>query len=155
MSKYAPLQRYLSERQADEWSASFAEIEKILGFKLPASAGKYQAWWANQATAGHSQTYGWREAGWQTCELDLRARRVGFRRIRPGTPRYVTAAASEEAAADDRVYEEARRFLGIETQEELVREGVKALIEREASRHLAALGGTMPDFVAPPRRRIE
>ena len=151
MPKYDALEDHLSSLAADEWNATFAEIERILGFGLPASAGKYPAWWANQAGSGHSQSHSWQQAGWQTCDLNLARRQVCFRRIRAkANPRYETATPSYQ-----RLAEEARRFSGIEKEEDLVREGLKALIEREASRYLAALGGTMPDFVAPPRRRGE
>jgi hypothetical protein len=34
-----------------------------------------------------------------------------------------------------------------------VRMGLQALIEREAARRLAALGGSMPNLQVPPRRR--
>ena len=37
----------------------------------------------------------------------------------------------------------------------LVREALKALIEREAARRFAPLGGTEPDLKAIPRRRTE
>ncbi len=36
----------------------------------------------------------------------------------------------------------------------LVREALKALIQRESSRRLAALGGTMPELEDIPRRRV-
>jgi hypothetical protein len=36
----------------------------------------------------------------------------------------------------------------------LLREALKALIEREAARRLAALGGTMPELEDIPRRRF-
>ena len=36
--KYAPLYHHLRERDGQEWHASFAEIERILGFSLPKSA---------------------------------------------------------------------------------------------------------------------
>jgi len=36
----------------------------------------------------------------------------------------------------------------------LVREALKALIERESARRLAALGGTMPKLKNIPRRRV-
>ena len=37
----------------------------------------------------------------------------------------------------------------------LVREGLKALIERESARRLVRLGGSQPDIRAPVRRRSE
>lgn len=54
---------------------------------------------------------------------------------------------------DDDLIEEATRATGIEGRTELLREGLKVLIEREAYRRLAALGGTMPNLQAVPRRR--
>ncbi len=37
----------------------------------------------------------------------------------------------------------------------LIREALRALIEREASRRLARLGGSEPDLAAIPRRRTK
>lgn len=54
---------------------------------------------------------------------------------------------------DDELIEEASRATGIEGRTELLREGLKVLIEREAYRRLAALGGTMPELRHVPRRR--
>ena len=54
---------------------------------------------------------------------------------------------------DDELVEEAARATGIEGRSELLREGLKVLIEREAYRRLAALGGTMPNLRTTPRRR--
>ncbi len=54
---------------------------------------------------------------------------------------------------DDELIEEASRATGIVGRTELLREGLKVLIEREAYRRLAALGGTMPNLKAAPRRR--
>ena len=54
---------------------------------------------------------------------------------------------------DDDLIEEASRATGIEGRTELLREGLKVLIEREAYRRLAALGGSMPSLKPTPRRR--
>lgn len=153
MMKYAPLRRHLATLVKDEWLASFAQVEQILGFALPASARKYPAWWANQAGPGHSQSQAWEAAGWRTGDIDLAARCVRFRRIRRSDG--YALAERTDAGESDRLFEEASEFLGIADREELIREGVKALIEREAARQLAAFGGGMPDFSAPPRRRGE
>jgi hypothetical protein len=37
----------------------------------------------------------------------------------------------------------------------MVREALKALIERESARRLARLGGSEPDLKDVPRRRVE
>lgn len=54
---------------------------------------------------------------------------------------------------DDELMAEAERLTGIYERSALVRSGIEALIEREAARRLARLGGTEPDATAPPRRR--
>lgn len=54
---------------------------------------------------------------------------------------------------DDELLAEAERLTGIRERSALLREALTALIEREAARRLARLGGTMPSVKAPPRRR--
>ena len=54
---------------------------------------------------------------------------------------------------DERLLEEARRLTGIETKAALVNEGLRALVERERSRKLAALGGSAPRLRPVPRRQ--
>lgn len=54
---------------------------------------------------------------------------------------------------DDALVARARRYTGIAEKTALVHAGLRALIQREAARRLAALGGTMPDLEAPRRRR--
>lgn len=54
---------------------------------------------------------------------------------------------------DDAMLAKARDYTGIAEKSALVAEALRALVEREAARRLARLGGTEPDFVAPPRRR--
>lgn len=54
---------------------------------------------------------------------------------------------------DDELVARAEQLIGVHEKSALVREALKALIEREAARRLARLGGTVPDAKAPPRRR--
>jgi Arc/MetJ family transcription regulator len=56
---------------------------------------------------------------------------------------------------DDELIADAEAYTGIKEKSALVREALNALIQREAARRLARLGGTQPDLVAPPRRRQE
>lgn len=58
-------------------------------------------------------------------------------------------------ALDDELVAKAQAYTGVREKSALVREALKALIEREAARRLARLGGTEPDFRAPPRRRAK
>jgi Arc/MetJ family transcription regulator len=55
---------------------------------------------------------------------------------------------------DDELLSDAREATGLTETSAIVREALKALVEREAARALARLGGTEPDIVAPPRRRF-
>ncbi len=56
-------------------------------------------------------------------------------------------------ALDDELVSKARAFTGLTEKSSLVREALKALIERESALRLARLGGSEPEITAPPRRR--
>lgn len=56
-------------------------------------------------------------------------------------------------ALDDDLIQEAQRLTGVMEKSVLVREALRALIERESARRLAALGGSDPDASAGSRRR--
>ena len=56
-------------------------------------------------------------------------------------------------ALDDKLMSKARAFTGVQEKSALVREALKALIERESARRLAKLGGSEPKLRTPPRRR--
>lgn len=56
-------------------------------------------------------------------------------------------------ALDDQLLAEAASLTGVREKSALVREALKALIEREGARRLARLGGTQPDLEVPARRR--
>jgi Arc/MetJ family transcription regulator len=53
---------------------------------------------------------------------------------------------------DDDLLAEAQRLTGIKERGLLVREGLKALIERERSMRLVRLGGSEPQLKPIPRR---
>jgi hypothetical protein len=80
VSKYEPLSARLAGHAGTEWKASFAELEKALGFALP-KAARTGAWWKKGA---------WIDAGWTAEDLDLVKGRVTFRKV--------AAALSEPAA---------------------------------------------------------
>lgn len=54
---------------------------------------------------------------------------------------------------DDSLLETARSLSGIKDTVPLVRQALETLIRVEAGRRLIALGGSMPDAEAAPRRR--
>jgi Arc/MetJ family transcription regulator len=56
-------------------------------------------------------------------------------------------------ALDDELLEIAQAYTGMREKSALVREALKALIERESARRLARLGGSEPNLKSIPRRR--
>jgi len=54
---------------------------------------------------------------------------------------------------DDDLLAKAQRISGLKERTAVVREGLKALIERESARRLARLGGTEPQLRRVPRRQ--
>jgi Arc/MetJ family transcription regulator len=56
-------------------------------------------------------------------------------------------------ALDDDLLAKAQAFTGLSEKSTLVREALKALIERESARRLARLGGSEKRITVPPRRR--
>ena len=56
---------------------------------------------------------------------------------------------------DDELFQQARDLSGLREKTALIREGLKALIERESAKRLAKLGGSEPQLEPIPRRRSE
>ena len=56
-------------------------------------------------------------------------------------------------ALDDELIAKAQTFTGLTEKSALIREALKALIERESAARLSRLGGTEPHSEAAPRRR--
>ena len=55
-------------------------------------------------------------------------------------------------ALDDELVAKAQAYTGLRQKSALLREALKALVERESARRLAQLGGSEPEL-APQRRR--
>jgi len=81
MAVYDPLREYLAAKALDLIPMSFGEIEKVTGRKLPASAYRHRPWWANEAQ-GHSHAKAWLQAGYETEQVDMAAKKLVFRRAR-------------------------------------------------------------------------
>lgn len=56
---------------------------------------------------------------------------------------------------DDELLTQAQNYTGLTEKSALIREALKALIQRESGRRLAKLGGSDPHATAAPRRRGE
>ena len=54
---------------------------------------------------------------------------------------------------DDELLSQARAFTGIQENSALIQQALRALVQREAARRLARLGGSAPNLQAAPRRQ--
>lgn len=78
MAKYDPLQEYLARQSANvSIDMSFDEIAAIVG-GLPASATRYQAWWANERNGRHVQAHAWLGAHRKVESVDIPSQWVRF-----------------------------------------------------------------------------
>jgi hypothetical protein len=57
---------------------TFADIERVIGASLPASARRYRPWWANEQAGTHIHARAWLDAGRRTTNVDLNAQTVDF-----------------------------------------------------------------------------
>lgn len=158
MSKYEPLARYLNGLESDSWDAKLLDIERVLGFELPKSAYTYPAWWSNQ-DGHHSQTRGWRDAGWETCNVNLPGKRIRFVRTGKRSSAMTKAVAKENISGQngsdvEKLIASARELTGIEDRDSIVVAALRHFIQAEAAKGLAALGGTDRQAKAPERRRF-
>lgn len=74
--KYRKLTQLLTESQGNPVSLTFAQIEDIVGFSLPASAKEHRAFWANTTT--HSIALSWLSVGYKTVDVNLENETVVF-----------------------------------------------------------------------------
>lgn len=80
MSRFDPLRNHLQRQAADTVTMSLVELDSLV--KLPASAKRFDFWWANDdvRTTIHAQSKAWQDAGY-VAEPNVRGKRVTFRRI--------------------------------------------------------------------------
>ncbi len=86
MSKYDLLGAFLKSRPASEIPMTFAEIEAVIGTKLPGSAHRHRPWWSNNAT-NSAMTKVWLDAGFLAAQVDMEGRKLVFKRMKtPPSP---------------------------------------------------------------------
>jgi hypothetical protein len=95
MSKYSALGDYLKKQNREFVPLSFADIEKITGTKLPASAHKHRPWWSNNPD-NSVMTKVWLDAGFESEQVDMPARKLVFRRVRGPEPATATTRSAGE-----------------------------------------------------------
>lgn len=79
-AKSAPLYKYLNERYADAVVLTFAEVEDLLGFSLPALARLSESWWTSPAHDDARLADSWILAS-RTARPNLPALTVAFERV--------------------------------------------------------------------------
>jgi hypothetical protein len=95
MGKYEPLGAFLRSQGAQEVPLTFREIEKIVGVKLPPKAQHHRAWWSNNPS-NNVMTRVWLDAGYESMQVDMKARKLVFRRIGAGSAPPQTKARKGE-----------------------------------------------------------
>jgi hypothetical protein len=78
-AEYASLHTYLDRRYASTVVLTFEQMEALLGFSLPASAGTELDWWTGAAIHADRHSAAWTGAG-RTATPNLSARTVTFER---------------------------------------------------------------------------
>jgi len=79
MGKYDALGGYLAKQFGTEIPMTFAEIEQVIGAKLPPAAQDHRAWWSNNPS-NNVMTKIWLAAGFQTEQVDMASRKLVFKR---------------------------------------------------------------------------
>jgi hypothetical protein len=76
MGKYEPLGQFLKKQKRNQIKMSFAEIEKVIGTKLPKSKTS-RAFWSNNPD-NNVMTKEWIEAGFETQDVDVKHSELVF-----------------------------------------------------------------------------
>ena len=76
---------------------TFAEIERVIGGKLPPNSLNIPAWWSNNPS-NNVMTKVWLSAGFRTEQVDVKSRKVVFRRIEEKRDRTAIASARQGKA---------------------------------------------------------
>jgi hypothetical protein len=97
MGKYTRLGEFLRGQLGKEVAMTFSEIERVIGGKLPPSSPQYPAWWSNNPS-NNVMTKVWLGAGFRTEQVDVKSRKIVFRRVEEGR----TEASSRPAVKGDR-----------------------------------------------------
>lgn len=99
MSKYAKLGSYLRAQPGDAVEMTFAEVERVIGSRLPPSALRHRGWWSNN-TENNVATKEWVDAGYATEDVDLRGQAVRFRRVQRGNLVEQAGGGGHESTAE-------------------------------------------------------
>ena len=96
MGKYEPLTEFLRNQAVNEVKMTFAQIQRVIDARLPPKAQRHRAWWSNNAL-NNVMTRAWIDAGFRSEQVDMKARKLVFRRIVPRASKPQSADAPEAA----------------------------------------------------------
>lgn len=85
MGKYQPLGEFLRKQRVSMVPMTFEDIERVTGAKLPPKAQLHRAWWSNNPS-NNVMTKVWLDAGYQTEQVDMAARKLIFRCVSEASP---------------------------------------------------------------------
>jgi hypothetical protein len=85
MGKYNVLTEHLRAKGGAKVAMSFTDIERLLGFPLPASSRKHRAWWSNNPS-NSVMTKAWLDAQYRSAEVDLEHERLMFIKLNETAP---------------------------------------------------------------------
>lgn len=90
-SRYAPLANFLSKlpKTQERLVINFAEIESIIGDRLPSAAREHRSWWANDSTT-HVQSGQWLNVNWRIVSINMTEEKVVFARARDRERAYIS-----------------------------------------------------------------
>lgn len=111
MSKYQPIEQHLLSCRSTEVPMSFAEIERVIGGRLPAAARNHRAWWSNNPS-NNVMTKAWLAAGYGTERVDMSGERLVFRRKSDFGARAVAPPVSTSVSSRPGLMERLRHRLG-------------------------------------------
>ena len=80
MGKYSRLGDFLRTQRGEVVPMTVAEIERVIGAKLPPNSPQYPAWWSNNPS-NNVMTKVWLGAGFRTEQVHVKARKIVFRRV--------------------------------------------------------------------------
>jgi hypothetical protein len=94
MGKYEPLTEFLKRQAGSEVRMSFAQIERVIGSKLPPVAQRHRAWWSNSPT-NNVMTQAWLDAGFRSEQVDMESGKLVFRRDKATEGPHRTASGAK------------------------------------------------------------
>lgn len=116
-SKYFPLYAYLQEHAGAPVTLRLAEIEQLLGTRLPGSARTRVGWWSNRSR-GAVQAAAWMDAGYHVVAVDLAAETIRFEKAQLT---YTVVKQGDTVLWNGRMIKAMRQQLGL-SQGELAKE---------------------------------